>query len=129
MLPFFGGPVGAGALWTGPAIAASAVGAVILLATASAAVSLRRVRLTPLGVRRRSDAPPRRTAVLVGCAALVAVVGGAGASLATILGTDAGSRGPAASDAILFADMRTGVLVWLSVQATTPIVTAIRRGA
>lgn len=205
LLPFFGGPVGAGALWTGPAIAASAVGAVILLATASAAVSLRRVRLTPLGVRRRSDAPPRRTAVLVGCAALVAVigfaasqfgmigealgralgpiaiiavlfglfaaalllvnamgaplvaargramarsaasasrliagrelagyaavawrrvsgiamiafiavVGGAGASLATILGTDAGSRGAAASDAILFADMRTGVLVTL----------------
>ena len=205
LLRFFGEPVGAAALWTGPVIAASAVGAVVLLATASAAVSLRRVRLTPLGVRRRTDAPPRRTAVLAACGVLVAVVGlaasqfgvignalgrllgpiaiiaflfglfaaalllvnamgaplvaargramarsassaahliagrelaghsavawrrvsgiamiafiavvgGAGASLATILGDDTGADGTAATDAILFADMRTGVLVTL----------------
>lgn len=75
LLPFFGGPVGAGALWTGPAIAAIAVAAVALVATGSAALSLRRVQLTPLGVRRRTDAPPRRTAALVaGAIALVTIV-------------------------------------------------------
>ncbi|MBN9178117.1 MAG: permease [Microbacterium sp.] len=93
LLPFFGGSVGAAALWTGPAIAASAVGAVVVLATASAAVSLRRVRLTPLGVRRRTDPPPRRTALLVGCGILIVVValaasqfGAIGNALGSVLG-------------------------------------------
>ncbi|GAA3028930.1 FtsX-like permease family protein [Microbacterium dextranolyticum] len=74
LLPFFGGPVGAAALWAGPAIAAAAVVGVVAIATASAAWGLRRVHLTPLGVRRRTDPPRRRTAVLIGgVLALIAV--------------------------------------------------------
>lgn len=74
LLPFFGGPVGAGALWTGAGIALAAVAGVVLVATASAALGLRRVRLTPLGVARRTDPPRRRIALLVvGVLAIVAV--------------------------------------------------------
>lgn len=75
LLPFFGGPVGAGALWTGAGTAAGAVVGVVVVATASAALSLRRVQLTPLGVARRTDPPRRRTTALVfGVLAIVAVV-------------------------------------------------------
>lgn len=75
LLPFFGGPVGAGALWTGAGTAAGAVMGVVVVATASAALSLRRVQLTPLGVARRTDPPRRRTTALVfGVLAIVAVV-------------------------------------------------------
>ncbi|SIT67590.1 FtsX-like permease family protein [Microbacterium sp. RU33B] len=74
LLPFFGGPIGPGAVWTGWAIAAIVVGVVTLLATVSAVAGLRRVQLTPLGVRRRTDAPPRRIAALVvGLAAFVVI--------------------------------------------------------
>lgn len=74
LLPFFGGPVGAGALWTGAAIIVAAVAGVVVIATASAALSLRRVQLTPLGVARRTDPPRRRTAALVfGILGLIAV--------------------------------------------------------
>lgn len=74
MLPFFGGPVGAAAVWAGWPIVAAAVVGVTLIATLSAAASLRRVRLTPLGVRRRTQAPPRRTAVLVAAGIGIVVV-------------------------------------------------------
>jgi len=75
LLPFFGGPVGAGALWTGAGMAAGAVVGVVVVATASATLSLRRVQLTPLGVARRTDPPRRRTTALVfGVLAIVAVV-------------------------------------------------------
>ncbi|KXC06691.1 hypothetical protein MhomT_04635 [Microbacterium hominis] len=199
LLPFFGGPVGAGALWTGAAIIVAAVAGVVVIATASAALSLRRVQLTPLGVARRTDPPRRRTAALVfgilgliavatvvsnitaiaqvwgaavglivlvglfGAALLVvnvvgtpliaargrglarttssparliagrelsahaasawrrvsgiamiafiAVVGGAGASLVMLAGDDGGTG----AQAVVFADMRTGVLVTLAI--------------
>ncbi|QRY40142.1 permease [Microbacterium hominis] len=198
LLPFFGGPVGAGALWTGAAIAVAAVAGVVVIATASAALSLRRVQLTPLGVARRTDPPRRRTAALVfGILGLIAVatvvsnitaiaqvwgaavglivlvglfgaallvvnvvgtpliaargrglarttssparliagrelsahaasawrrvsgiamiafiaVGGAGASLVTLAGDDGGTG----AQAVVFADMRTGVLVTLAI--------------
>lgn len=75
LLPFFGGPIGAAAVWTGWPLLVAVVIALTLLATVSAAASLRRVQLTPLGVRRRTDAPPRRFAVLaVAGVALVAVI-------------------------------------------------------
>ncbi|WP_295776391.1 FtsX-like permease family protein [uncultured Microbacterium sp.] len=75
LLPFFGGPVGAGALWTGAGTAAGVVVGVVVVATASAALSLRRVQLTPLGVARRTDPPRRRTTALIfGVLAIVAVV-------------------------------------------------------
>ncbi|WP_242497580.1 FtsX-like permease family protein [Microbacterium protaetiae] len=65
LLPFFGGPIGVAAVWTGWGIVALTVGALTVLATVSAAVGLRRVRLTPLGVRQRTDAAPRRVLVIV----------------------------------------------------------------
>lgn len=72
LLPFFGGTIGAAAVWTGWTIVALVVVALTLLATLSAAVGLRTVRLTPLGVRRRTDAAPRRTIlIVVGVAVLV----------------------------------------------------------
>ena len=74
LLPFFGGPVGTDAVWAGWPLVAIAVAAVTLLATVSAAVGLRRVRLTPLGVRRRTDAPPRRLALIVVGGVLLIVV-------------------------------------------------------
>jgi hypothetical protein len=58
------GPVAAAALWTGAGTAAGAVVGVVVVATASAAPSLRRVQLTPLGVARRTAPPRRRTAAL-----------------------------------------------------------------
>ncbi|MCR2817731.1 permease [Microbacterium sp. zg.Y1090] len=89
LLPFFGGPVGMGAVWAGlPAVFWAVIG-VTALATISAALSLRAVRLGPLGVRRRTDAAPRRTVLLVvGLVLLIAliVVAGSFGSLADTLG-------------------------------------------
>lgn len=84
LLPFFGGPVGAGALWIGPVGLLVVVFAVVLLATASAVTGLRRVRLTPLGVRRRTDAPPRRLRMLILSAIGIVAVGTAVASFGSI---------------------------------------------
>ncbi|MBD7956030.1 permease [Microbacterium sp. Sa4CUA7] len=87
LLPFFGGPVGIAAVWAGlPALGWAVVG-VTALATTSAALSLRAVRLGPLGVRRRTDAAPRRIVVLVGgLVALVALIAAA-ASFGTLSDT------------------------------------------
>ncbi|MFT4282551.1 FtsX-like permease family protein [Microbacterium sp.] len=76
LVSFFGEPIGAAALWAGWIIVGAVVAAVVLIAAASAASSLRRVQLTPLGVRQRTDAAPRRGRALVwGTVALAAVVG------------------------------------------------------
>lgn len=99
MLPFFGGPVGAAAVWAGWPIVAAAVVGVGLIATLSAAASLRRVRLTPLGVRRRTQAPPRRTAVLV-----VAAIGIVGVAVVVAqFGSVSALLAPAASLGVLLA--------------------------
>lgn len=74
LLPFFGGPIGAAAVWAGWGVIALVVAGLTLLATVSAAVGLRRVRLTPLGVRQRTDAAPRRLALVVVGIAAVAVI-------------------------------------------------------
>ncbi|SDQ30819.1 FtsX-like permease family protein [Microbacterium sp. cf332] len=99
LLPFFGGPVGAGAVWAGWGVVVAVVAAIGIIATASAAASLRRVRLTPLGVRRRTDPPPRRIRLLVGAGLGIVVVGvavGQFGSIAPLLG-------PAAAMAVLLA--------------------------
>lgn len=75
LVPFFGAPIGAASLWVGWPLVGSACVAVTLLATASAAVSLRRVQLTPLGVRRRTDPPSRRfRSLVIGGIALTGLV-------------------------------------------------------
>ncbi|PYG01176.1 FtsX-like permease family protein [Georgenia satyanarayanai] len=56
LIHFRGEPIGS-AFWLAPWIVALAVAAVVLLAAVSAVVGLRQVSISPLGVRRRTDAP------------------------------------------------------------------------
>ncbi|MFS0795516.1 FtsX-like permease family protein [Microbacterium sp. 1P10AE] len=74
MLPFFGGPVGVGAVAADPLLTAAVVAGVVVVAAVSAAAGLRRVTITPLGVRTRSAAPPKRRWLLVTGGILIAVV-------------------------------------------------------
>ncbi|KTR94031.1 hypothetical protein NS220_10460 [Microbacterium testaceum] len=103
LLPFFGGPVGIPSVAIDPLLGAAVLAGVVVIAAVSAAASLRRVTVTPLGVRTRSAAPPsRRGALIVGlvalaCVALLvanfAVVGellGPAIALAVLLGVFAG---------------------------------------
>src|SRR5690606_22997759 len=56
LIPFRGERIGA-AFWLAPWVVACVVVAVTLLAALSAVVGLRQVSISPLGVRRRQDAP------------------------------------------------------------------------
>lgn len=106
LLPFFGGPVGIAAVAVDPLLGAPVLAAVVLIGAVSAAASLRRVTVTPLGVRTRSEAPPKRTTafvtggiLIVGVVALVSnfsVVGelvGPAVSVAVLLALFAGALG------------------------------------
>lgn len=106
LLPFFGGPVGIAAVAVDPLLGAAVLAAVVLIGAVSAAASLRRVTVTPLGVRTRSEAPPKKTAafvtgviLIVGVVALVSnfsVVGelvGPAVSVAVLLALFAGALG------------------------------------
>lgn len=106
LLPFFGGPVGVGPVAVDPLLGAGVLIAVVVIGGASAAAGLRRVAVTPLGVRTRSEAPPKRTAafvvggvLLVGVVTLVMnfpIVGelvGPGLSIAVLLALFAGAMG------------------------------------
>ncbi len=81
-LRFFGERIGIAALWPGWAVLLLVPCAVAVLAGLSAVLGLRRVRLTPLGVRQRSDVQGRslrRTvigvAVLAGFALVLSQIG------------------------------------------------------
>lgn len=106
LLPFFGGPVGVAAVAAGPLIVAAVVVGVIGIAAISAAAGLRRVTVTPLGVRTRSATPPTRrrglvvggillvvVAVAVGNAGLVGEVFGSAVWTVMLLGLFAGALG------------------------------------
>ncbi|WP_194422348.1 FtsX-like permease family protein [Microbacterium abyssi] len=75
-IPFRGEALGWGAVLLPPAAVAIVVGGVLLLAGASAVIGLRRVVISPLGVRTRADAPRAHwlravaAAVVVGIAVL-----------------------------------------------------------
>ncbi len=118
LLPFFGGPIGVAAVWAGFDVLALVLVGVVALATVSATLGLRRVALTPLGVRRRSDpAPRRRTAVVVG------VIGVAAVTLIVLNLSAIGELvGPAVSVALLLA-LFAGSLGLLNLIGT-PIVAA-----
>jgi hypothetical protein len=74
LLPFFGGPVGMASVAIDPLLGAGVVAGVVAIAAVSAAASLRKVTVTPLGVRTRRDAPPsRRVALVVGVIVLAGV--------------------------------------------------------
>lgn len=71
LLPFFGSPIGPAAVWVGWPIAAATPAAIAILAALSSVIGLRRVALTPLGVRARTDAPRIRwIGVVIGVAAV-----------------------------------------------------------
>ncbi len=73
LISFGGAPIGAGALWLSPGAAGLIVAVVVAVAAVAAASGLRRVRVTPLGVRARSDAPRLRPfPALIGVAVVVA---------------------------------------------------------
>ncbi|MBG6238795.1 hypothetical protein IWX78_001767 [Mycetocola sp. CAN_C7] len=57
LIPFAGAAIGAGELWVGPGVLALVVVAVAALAAISAAIGLRQVTVSPLGVRTRQTAP------------------------------------------------------------------------
>jgi len=68
LVRFQGEPIG-GAMWLHPGVVAAVAGAVVVLAAASAAAGLRRLVISPLGVRTRATTPkPRwiRAAIVVG---------------------------------------------------------------
>ncbi|MFG6279748.1 FtsX-like permease family protein [Microbacterium sp. 5K110] len=101
MLPFFGGPIGVGAVAADPLLVAAVVAVVIAIAAVSAAAGLRRVTVTPLGVRTRQSAPPKRTWVLV--------VGGILIALVVLAVANVEVFGPAASTAVLLALFGAGL--------------------
>lgn len=101
MLPFFGGPIGVGAVAADPLLVAAVVAVVIAIAAVSAAAGLRRVTVTPLGVRTRQSAPPKRTWVLV--------VGGILIALVVLAVANVDVFGPAASTAVLLALFGAGL--------------------
>ncbi len=77
LVPFRGAPIGAGALWVSPAVVVAVVLVVGLVAAASAALGLRQVRISPLGVRARTDAPRLHGSRPVIALAVLVAAGGA----------------------------------------------------
>ncbi|GAA4835253.1 hypothetical protein GCM10023354_13800 [Garicola koreensis] len=73
LLPFAGQPMGAGGLWLGPGLLSAAMAALLVFAAAAAFAGLRRVEVTPLGVRTRTSAQQvwRGRAVLAAGAVVV----------------------------------------------------------
>lgn len=57
LIPFGGSPIGAEGVWVGVPVVIGVVVGVSLLAAASAAIGLRAVNVTPLGVRTKQQAP------------------------------------------------------------------------
>ncbi|NYE94991.1 hypothetical protein FHU41_001212 [Psychromicrobium silvestre] len=74
LIPFRGEALGAGALWLHPVVIAAVVLGVGLLSVCSAAIGLRRVNISPLGVRTRQN-PPKVAVIriVIGIVVVVAV--------------------------------------------------------
>ncbi|GAA4761708.1 FtsX-like permease family protein [Microbacterium gilvum] len=80
LVPFGGAPIGAASLWVGPGPLLAVVAGVALVAALSAVVGLRRVVVTPLGVRARQEAPrPHWLRAVVALAVVGAAAGVLGA--------------------------------------------------
>lgn len=86
LIPFAGAPLGAANVLVSPWGVVLIVAGIVLVAILSAVLGLRRVVLSPLGVRMRSDAPKQGWIAVV-----VGVVGIAGASFASSVLGAAGS--------------------------------------
>ncbi|MDN3311933.1 permease [Microbacterium oryzae] len=75
-ISFLDEPIGPGALWAGPWMTIAVVVAVALVAAVSAGVGLRRVVISPLGVRTKQDAPRVRSVRAVIAVVVVVVAAG-----------------------------------------------------
>lgn len=95
LLPFQGQRFGYGEMWVGPWVLLGVCGAVPLLAAISAAVSLRRVVVSPLGVARRQT--PR------GLRWVRALVAGVGVITFMVVTSSMGAFGAAAGAAMIGA--------------------------
>ncbi|HWU46408.1 MAG TPA: FtsX-like permease family protein [Humibacter sp.] len=71
LIPFRGAPLGVASLWLPVPVVGATVLAVAMIAAASAAIGLRAVVISPLGVRTRQSAPRlRRLRVVIGAAVI-----------------------------------------------------------
>ena len=84
LIPFRGEPLG-GSVWMGPATVALVATGVVVLAAVSAALGLRKIVISPLGVRTRQEAPKLHwlravvaVAVVSGVAMVMGTLGSAG---------------------------------------------------
>ncbi|WP_226924581.1 FtsX-like permease family protein [Georgenia satyanarayanai] len=113
LIHFRGEPIGS-AFWLTPWVVALAVAAVVLLAAGSAVVGLRQVSISPLGVRRRTDAPKvgwLRAAVGVAVIAVAAVtMQGSYADLAVLVAVVLGGFGAVLAVLNLLGPWVVGVL-------------------
>ncbi|GAB2478186.1 hypothetical protein GCM10027030_10580 [Luteococcus sediminum] len=99
LLRFGGAPIGAGNLWIGVLPVLGAVLAIVVLALLSSVVGLRRVEVTPLGVRTRQQAPVASLwRIILGMAAIVA-----SSLLAKLLGAAASAAVAVAFMVVMFA--------------------------
>ncbi|MGI6878290.1 FtsX-like permease family protein [Microbacterium sp. gxy059] len=74
LIPFRGEAIGAGSLWVGPWILLAVAAGVAIVAALSAAVGLRRVNISPLGVRTKQEVPRMRW-IRAAIAAVVVIAG------------------------------------------------------
>lgn len=101
---FAGGPIGAGELWVGPGVLALVVVAVAALAAISAAIGLRQVTISPLGVRTRQTAPRMHwMRIVVGIVAILAAY--------ALLGSMSGIADVALTIAVLGTGIGIGIAV------------------
>jgi hypothetical protein len=73
LIPFQGSAIGAGSLWVGPWVILGVVLGVAVVAAISAGLGLRRVNISPLGVRTKQEAPRMRWVRAVVAVAVIAV--------------------------------------------------------
>lgn len=101
LIRFRGERIG-GAFWLAPWVVACVVAAVVLLAVVSAVVGLRQVSISPLGVRRRQDAPRAGW--------LRAAVGGV-VVVAVVVAMQLGFASAAVAVAVVLGSFATGLAV------------------
>lgn len=80
LIPFGGDAIGASSLWVGVGVVAAVIAAVAAIAALSAAVGLRQVTVSPLGVRTRQSAPRMHwSRIVLGVIIIAAAVAALGA--------------------------------------------------
>ncbi|MGA7206939.1 MAG: permease [Specibacter sp.] len=129
LIHFRGKALGMGALWLHPGVVLAAGGLLLLLAAISAAVGLRQVVLSPLGVRTRQKAPTVhwvRTAVGAGAGVVLFLVMGALTSSGSVAVMVVLLVGVFAAGLAVLNLVGPFVLRWTAVQAARTAATPAR---